>query len=85
MRLDRASHISATHLAEAKTIAARLRAGQSDAQAIDGFSGWRIDREPFEEDAYRNRQAFFDMVTASHDDDHILAIEILAPHREAQQ
>lgn len=80
IRLDGAATERARALQDVAIIAARVRAGMNDAQVLEGFDGWRLERAPFAGEA-ANANAPFERVLVSSDEDRP-ALELLAPVRE---
>lgn len=81
-RLTRATADRSDSLIEAQTIAARMRSGMNDDEALAGLSGWRIERSPLP--AVRaNEEPFFDRATIVSANDPGFSFEILARAADA--
>ena len=65
VRLNQATAQRAELIAEARIIASRLHSGIDERDALDGFEGWRLTYEPYEEATPGRTTPPFDIVTAS--------------------
>ena len=80
-RLAHATEDRAQSLREAKLIAARLRAGMSEKDALEGFGGWRLEHAPYEDAATALQPAPFDIITISREGRGGFAFAMMTPQR----
>ena len=80
-RITHATEERAQSLLEAKLIAARLRAGQNEKDALEGLDGWRLERAPFEDAAAARQPAPFDTVTIRREGRNNFQFAVMAPQR----
>jgi prepilin-type N-terminal cleavage/methylation domain-containing protein len=81
-RLTRATADRSEVLLQGQTIAARIRAGMSDEEALKGFDDWRIERAPVPRESGRG-EPFFNKVTITRTRGPAFSFEILAPTTKA--
>jgi prepilin-type N-terminal cleavage/methylation domain-containing protein len=81
VRLSSATEDRAQTLHEGKQIAARLRAGMSEKDALEGLYGWRLDYAPYEDAATARQPAPFDIVNIRREGRGGFEFAVLVPQR----
>lgn len=78
VRLNAASARTGARLNEAAVIVARVNAGMSEREALEGFDDWRLDRSPVPP-LREHEPGAFDLVALAHGDDAAWSVEFWAP------